>query len=107
MTPAGADPRPRPRSWPTPRHRDPGLPGGPDPRRRPVAADEPLARPDHAAPAGPARRRPAHPTGGHPPHAHLRHGAPLGFTDPRHFARRFRAAYGITPSEWVRRHLTG
>ncbi|MFC5003170.1 AraC family transcriptional regulator [Dactylosporangium cerinum] len=30
-----------------------------------------------------------------------------GFTDPRHFARRFRAAYGITPSEWVRRHLTG
>jgi len=28
-----------------------------------------------------------------------------GFTDPRHFARRFRAAYGITPGEWLRRHL--
>ncbi|WP_433201678.1 helix-turn-helix domain-containing protein [Dactylosporangium sp. CS-047395] len=28
-----------------------------------------------------------------------------GFTDPRHFARRFRAAYGLAPSEWVRRHL--
>ena len=30
-----------------------------------------------------------------------------GFTDPRHFARRFRAAYGVTPSEWLRRHLAG
>ncbi|MBQ1017534.1 helix-turn-helix transcriptional regulator [Micromonospora sp. D93] len=29
-----------------------------------------------------------------------------GFIDPRHFARRFRAAYGLTPSEWVRHHLT-
>jgi AraC-like DNA-binding protein len=28
-----------------------------------------------------------------------------GFADPRHFARRFRAAYGLTPSEWVRHHL--
>jgi AraC-like DNA-binding protein len=24
-----------------------------------------------------------------------------GFVDPRHFARRFRAVYGVTPSEWV------
>ena len=29
-----------------------------------------------------------------------------GFTDPRHFARRFRAAYGLTPSDWVRQHLS-
>jgi AraC-like DNA-binding protein len=29
-----------------------------------------------------------------------------GFTDPRHFARRFRAAYGISPSDWVRQHLS-
>jgi AraC-like DNA-binding protein len=28
-----------------------------------------------------------------------------GFTDPRHFARRFRAAYGMTPRDWVRRQL--
>ncbi|AGZ40662.1 helix-turn-helix domain-containing protein [Actinoplanes friuliensis] len=28
-----------------------------------------------------------------------------GFTDPRHFARRFRAAYGISPGDWVRMHL--
>ncbi|WP_238017259.1 AraC family transcriptional regulator [Dactylosporangium sp. AC04546] len=28
-----------------------------------------------------------------------------GFTDPRHFARRFRAAYGVAPSDWARRHL--
>lgn len=25
-----------------------------------------------------------------------------GFSDPTHFTRRFRAAYGITPSEWRR-----
>jgi len=25
-----------------------------------------------------------------------------GFTDPTHFARRFRARYGVTPSEWRR-----
>ncbi|WP_461122268.1 helix-turn-helix transcriptional regulator [Saccharothrix stipae] len=25
-----------------------------------------------------------------------------GFTDPTHFTRRFRAAYGMTPSEWRR-----
>ncbi|WP_443217637.1 helix-turn-helix domain-containing protein [Saccharothrix sp. CCNWYY140] len=25
-----------------------------------------------------------------------------GFGDPTHFTRRFRAAYGITPSEWRR-----
>ncbi|MFC4037172.1 helix-turn-helix transcriptional regulator [Dactylosporangium siamense] len=23
---------------------------------------------------------------------------------PRHFSRRFRAAYGMTPAEWCRRH---
>ncbi|MFI5912166.1 helix-turn-helix domain-containing protein [Dactylosporangium sp. NPDC051541] len=28
-----------------------------------------------------------------------------GFTDPRHFARRFKAAYGMSPGEWLRRHL--
>lgn len=28
-----------------------------------------------------------------------------GFTDPSHFARRFRSAYGVTPSEW--RRLSG
>ncbi|GAB3827877.1 helix-turn-helix domain-containing protein [Dactylosporangium cerinum] len=28
-----------------------------------------------------------------------------GFTDPRHFSRRFRSGYGMTPDEWRRRHL--
>lgn len=26
-----------------------------------------------------------------------------GFKDPTHFTRRFRAAYGVLPSEWRRR----
>ncbi|MFY1670340.1 AraC family transcriptional regulator [Plantactinospora sp. WMMB334] len=26
----------------------------------------------------------------------------MGFTDPTHFARRFRATYGLTPSDWRR-----
>lgn len=28
----------------------------------------------------------------------------VGFSDPGHFARRFRAAYGLSPSEWQRIH---
>lgn len=31
-------------------------------------------------------------------------GRAFGFTDPTHFARRFRAAYGETPREWRARH---
>jgi AraC-like DNA-binding protein len=31
-------------------------------------------------------------------------GRTLGFSDPGHFARRFRAAYGLSPSEWQRLH---
>jgi AraC-like DNA-binding protein len=31
-------------------------------------------------------------------------GRALGFSDPGHFARRFRAAYGLSPSEWQRLH---
>ncbi|MFV6028859.1 helix-turn-helix domain-containing protein [Streptomyces sp. NPDC056264] len=31
--------------------------------------------------------------------------ARCGFTNPSHFTRRLRAAYGTTPSEW-RRHRT-
>ncbi|MGH3823538.1 MAG: helix-turn-helix domain-containing protein [Pseudonocardiaceae bacterium] len=27
-----------------------------------------------------------------------------GFSDPGHFARRFRAAYGLSPSEWQHIH---
>jgi AraC-like DNA-binding protein len=30
-----------------------------------------------------------------------------GFNDPSHFARRFRAAYGVSPREWQRGHQTG
>lgn len=30
--------------------------------------------------------------------------AAWGFTDPSHFARRFRAAHGVAPREWQRRH---
>ena len=30
-----------------------------------------------------------------------------GFSDPAHFSRRFRAAYGTTPREWVRANQPG
>jgi AraC-like DNA-binding protein len=49
-----------------------------------------------------ARRQLADPAGRHRPIAAV--AADWGFLDPGHFTRRFRAAHGMTPTEWRRLH---